>query len=297
MSTENPAFRPPVVATDAFKAIAEGVWVIPDADHVLMVPNIGIVLGTRSTLVIDTGFGPENARAVLKLARRLSGERPIFLTHSHCHPEHGFGANVVAGDVMVVYNEAQWTELQEKGATLLQLFRARMPKVAPMLDGVEFVRPDVLYTGSLSLDLGGRIVEFREVGGAHSRGDQAILIRGPKPVLFTGDLVEERYFGILGDHESHVIPWIDRLDKLEQLQPDVVVPGHGLVGGRELIDGFRRYLQLAKRRVHELRLEGELSEAAIVDRVSAELLALHPDWGNRDWARKAVLNLSWPARA
>jgi glyoxylase-like metal-dependent hydrolase (beta-lactamase superfamily II) len=84
-----------------------------------------------------------------------------------------------------------------------------MPALAPMLDGVEFVRPDLRYTGSPNLDLGdGRIVEFREVGGAHSRGDQAILFRGSKSVLFTGDLIEERFFGVLADNESHVLPWI-----------------------------------------------------------------------------------------
>jgi hypothetical protein len=40
-------------------------------------------------------------------------------------------------------NEAQWIELQEKGATILRMFRDRMPALAPMLDGVEFVRPDL----------------------------------------------------------------------------------------------------------------------------------------------------------
>ena len=288
---------PPLIAPSSIVEIADGVSVIPDSNHVAMVPNVGIIVGARSTLVVDTGFGPANARVVLEEARRIGGKRPIFLTHTHCHPEHGFGANVIAGDVTVVYNEAQWDELREKGAALLQLFRTRMPALAPMLDGVEFVRPDILYAGSVKLDLGGRVVELREVGGAHSRGDQAIVVRGSKRVLFTGDLVEERYFGILGDHESHVVPWIDRLHTLEQLGADVVVPGHGLVGGRELIVGFRAYLELAKRRVSALREAGDLSEDAIIERVGDELLALHPDWGNRVWAKKAVEDLSWPARA
>jgi hypothetical protein len=80
-------------------------------------------------------------------------------------------------------NEAQWIELQEKGATILRMFRDRMPALAPMLDGVEFVRPDLRYTGSLNLDLGdGHIVELHEFGGAHSRGDQAITGRMSPPV-------------------------------------------------------------------------------------------------------------------
>lgn len=298
MTTASYELTAPIVAPSRATEIADGAWVIPDLDHILFVPNIGIIVGPRATLVIDTGFGPDNARAVLEQARRLSGRRPILLTHTHFHPEHGFGANVVAGEVTVVYNDAQWRELQEKGATVLRMFRDQLPALAPLLDGVEFVPPNLRYTGLLTLDLGGGLmVELREVGGAHSRGDQAILVRGSQSVLFTGDLIEERYFGIMADHESHVVPWIDRLTTLEQLEPDVVVPGHGLIGGPELIAGYRAYFEFARRRVGELRSAGELSEAKIVDRVSGELLALHPDWANRNWARKTVEDLTWPSRA
>jgi glyoxylase-like metal-dependent hydrolase (beta-lactamase superfamily II) len=298
MSTRTQQLRAPIVAPNGITEIAGGVWVIPDLDHTLLVPNIGIIVGARATLVIDTGFGPDNARAVMQEARRLSAGLPVYLTHTHCHPEHGFGANVIAGEVTVVYNETQWNELQEKGPNLLRMFRNQIPSQARMLDGVEFVRPDFLYNGSMTLDLGdGQMVEFREFGGAHSRGDQGILVRGSKSVLFTGDLIEEGYFGILGDNESHVITWIDRLKRLEQLNPEVVVPGHGHVGGRELIAIYREYFEHTKRRVDELRAVAELPEADIVKRVTAELLDLHPDWQNQNWARKAVSDLSWPARA
>ena len=298
MSTGTHQLKTPIIDSSAIREIAEGVWLIPDSDHTLLVPNIGIIVGPRATLIIDTGFGTDNALAALKQARRLSNGRPIFLTHTHCHPEHGFGANVIAQDVTIVYNDEQWSELQEKGPVLLRMFRDRMPGLAPMLDGVEFVRPDIRYAGSLILDLGGgRMVEFREVGGAHSRGDQAILVRGSKSVLFTGDLVEERYFGILGDHESHVIPWIDRLNRLEQLNPELVVPGHGQMSGPELIVTYRAYFELARRRVVELRLAGKLSEGQMVEQVGAELVELHPDWDNRIWAKKAVTDLTWPSRA
>ena len=186
MSTGTQHLRTPIVSPKGITEIADGVWVIPDSDHTPLVPNIGIVVGGRATLVIDTGFGADNARAVMQEARRLSAGRPVYLTHTHCHPEHGFGANVVAGEVTIVYNEAQWNELQEKGHVLLHMFRNQIPSLAPMLDGVEFVRPQLLYAGSLKLDLGdGQIVEFREFGGAHSRGDQAILVRKSQVVLFS----------------------------------------------------------------------------------------------------------------
>lgn len=298
MSAAAPQIKTPVVDPSALREIADGVWVIPDADHTLLVPNVGIVVGTRATLVIDTGLGSDNARSVLDAARRLSDGRPIYLTHTHCHPEHGFGANVVADAVTILYNRTQWDELREKGPLLLQMFRTQIPPLAQMLAGVEFVRPELLYEGSLTLDLGGGLgVDFHEVGGAHSRGDQAVIARGSRSVLFTGDLVEEGYFGILGDAESHARPWIDRLDRLEGLGADLVVPGHGHVGGPDLIPMYRAYFELATRRVDDLRSQGDLTEDEIIARVTDEVLDLHPDWQNKLWAGKTVEDLRWPARA
>jgi hypothetical protein len=69
------------------------------------------------------------------------------------------------------------------------------------------------------------------------------------------------------------------------------------MGGPELIVNYGAYFEFAKRHVDERRTAGDLSEAEIVDRVSAELLDLHPDWEYRQWARKTVSDLTWPSRA
>lgn len=88
-----------------------------------------------------------------------------------------------------------------------------------------------------------------------------------------------------------------RLNRLAQVGPELVVPWHGHMSGPGLIADYRAYFELAKRRVSELRAADELSEAEIVDRVITELLDVHPDWANRNWARNAVSDLTWPARA
>jgi glyoxylase-like metal-dependent hydrolase (beta-lactamase superfamily II) len=77
---------------------------------------------------------------------------------------------------------------------------------------------------------------------------------------------------VLGESDSHAVPWIDRLRRLEQLDPDLLVPGHGHLGGPERIAGYLAYPELARRRVSELRATGELTEPEITDRVTAEVL-------------------------
>jgi len=296
MSGHSQGLRKPIIQPDAIREVANGLWVIPDTDYTPFVPNVGIAVGARAALIIDTGFGGDNARAVLQQAHRLAGQRPIYLTHTHCHPEHGFGANAIDDEVTTVCNTAQWQELQEKGAAILRMFRDMLPPLAPMLDGVTFLPPRIQYSGFLGLDLGGIAVEFHEVGGAHSRGDQCVLVRTSKSALFVGDLIEERHFGGIADNESRVGVWISRLAEFEMLRPDVVVPGHGHIGDSSLIAAYREHFELAVRRVGELREAGQIGEAQIVENVTAELIERYPDWLGPEWAKRVVENLTWPSR-
>ena len=78
-------------------------------------PNIGVVVGDDAALVVDTGMGPENGKTVLAIAKELAGSRPLTLTLTHFHPEHGFGAQVFKGVARILYNEAQRDELKRKG--------------------------------------------------------------------------------------------------------------------------------------------------------------------------------------
>src|ERR1700735_5270783 len=93
-----PAPQPPAPTVDptALKEIAPGVYVITDR-RVPLVPNIGIILGNDAVLVVGTGMGPANGKKFLASAKKPAGRKPLILTLTHFHPEHGFGAQVFKG--------------------------------------------------------------------------------------------------------------------------------------------------------------------------------------------------------
>jgi hypothetical protein len=159
--------RPPTVDTSDPRKIAEDVWIIPD-HRIWLVPNIGIILGRDSALVVDCGLGPANGEKVLALARQIAGPRRLLLTVTHFHPEHGYGAQVFRPDATIIYNRDQRAELQEKGDWLLDAFRkSQSPAASAALDGTEIVMPHFVYEGaSAEIDLGGRIVELHNWGGS-----------------------------------------------------------------------------------------------------------------------------------
>lgn len=267
----------PSVQTSFPRAVAKGVWVFPD-HHVNYVPNVGIIEGNDSVLVVDDGLGPRNGARVLTAARAIAKGRTLVVTSTHFHPEHAFGTQAFTGFARYVISSAQADELAEKGSAYIKLFSTFGPDVAKALEGTRIVAPDEKYSGERKvLDLGGRKVELRAMP-AHTRGDEVIYL-SDAGVIFCGDLVEEGFFPILPDADSNGHRWIQVLQSIEELKPRVVVPGHGLVGGPDRVVVIRKYLQTVERRVNELVKSGR-SQPQIVATLTPELKALHPGWRN-----------------
>jgi hypothetical protein len=117
-------------------------------------------------------MGPRNAAKVLEFAADYAKGRRLYLTTTHFHPEHAFGAQAFAGEATYLANRAQADDLAARGAGYLDMFRAMGEPVARQLEGVKLTTPDVVYDGSCDLDLGDRVVHLRPTGQAHTKGDQ-----------------------------------------------------------------------------------------------------------------------------
>jgi glyoxylase-like metal-dependent hydrolase (beta-lactamase superfamily II) len=282
---------PPNVDPSALTEVASGIYVIGDR-RVPLVPNIGVVLGAEAVLVIDTGMGPANGRTVLEVAQRLAAGRRLILTLTHFHPEHGFGAQAFKGHARIFYNAAQRDELATKGEAYLGMFRTFGPDVAKALEGVELVLPDDVYQGEgATIDLGGRVVEFATYGLAHTRGDETISVPDAK-TLFVGDLAEERIFPIFpwfppNDVDLDADNWVRILARLEAGKPSIVVPGHGSVGGAEILAAVREYIEDLSQRV-AVRLKAGHNVDAILATLGPEIRAEHPDWDAPEWVDFAI---------
>jgi glyoxylase-like metal-dependent hydrolase (beta-lactamase superfamily II) len=286
MSDAEPTPPAPDVDETQIHEIAAGVWVIPDR-RVPLVPNIGIVVGDDRALIVDVGMGPRNGERVLRAARDKAAGRPLVVTTTHFHPEHGFGLQVFRDESHIVYNRAQLDELREKGAPYVAMFKTFGPSVAEALEGVELVEPHETYEGDRAeLDLGGRTVELLFHGLAHTRGDQVVWLPEER-ILFTGDLVESRIFPIYpyfppDDADVNGSLWIEVLRWLEGLGPRQVIPGHGEVGDVSMITVAREYHE----HLRELTFAQADAGASADEAVAAIEPGVHeryPDWIQPEW--------------
>lgn len=278
---------PPMIQPGTTRAIAENVYLIPDGG-VMLVPNVGIVVGSEGILVIDTGMGPANAEIVLSEVRGISDLPITYLVTTHFHPEHNYGAQSFPEDTVIIYAERQHRDLVNKGEHYRQWFVELFgDDVRELLAPVRLVAPDVTFARQANIDLGGMPVELHHFGeAAHTGGDTVVFLPEQK-IMFAGGLAPNRLFPILADDDSGVAGWLKSLDELERLGAERIIPDHGEPAGPELIGSIREYLTAVQQQSIALQRDGTpLEEAQRI--MTGRMVERHPDWGEPHWIAAAV---------
>ena len=248
-----------LIKPEARKKVSEHVNVILDQDHAF-VPNVGIVVGSKATLIVDTGLGDKNGRIVLDEARKLSRNTQFYLTATHFHPEHDLGANAFPADAKMLRWTAQQAEADADGVRIIEQFKGFSAATKTLLEGASFRAPDVLFEGPITVDLGGVHVQIFGVGPNHTRGDTAFFVVEDK-VLFTGDTVMSVLPAVNGQSAS-IKKWQENLTTYESLQPVVVVPAHGKLIDVSTVRRYEAYFGAVQSQTAAAKRGGASVEAA-----------------------------------
>jgi glyoxylase-like metal-dependent hydrolase (beta-lactamase superfamily II) len=264
----------PLVQENATVKLAEHTYVIPDG-NVPLVPNVGIVVGSRATLVIDPGLGRRNGETVLREVAKISRNSELFVASTHFHAEHTTGYLAFPATSKYVNSKIQDAEFVQGGAQQIQTFSGRSPLTAELLKGATGRKADITFDRDYVLDLGGVSVRFLVVGPTHTRGDTGFFVEGDA-VLFSGDVVMNNSF-LAANAASSVKAWLAALDAFEAMRPRVIVPAHGAVGDGSLVAANRAIMQGVQTRARDLKAQGYSSDDTAMT-VQKEFQAKHPEW-------------------
>jgi len=252
------------------------------SDHVWAImgfPNIAIVVGSRATLVVDTGMGPKNGATITRVAAKLApGNTKLFLTTTHFHPEHASGEPGFPAGTILIRNLVQQQEMEKHGQEMMDMFSGRSAQMKDLLAGVVLRSPDVLFDQEATVDLGGVTVRLLWFGGAHTKGDELTFVE-PDRTLVSGDVVQNKTMpNIYGDGGTPA-SWLQVLDKIALLGAAHVLPDHSAPGDGSLVGAERDLISDIRTRALALKRQG-VAAADAGKQVSDELKAKHPDWPN-----------------
>jgi glyoxylase-like metal-dependent hydrolase (beta-lactamase superfamily II) len=249
------------------------------SDHVYAImgfPNIGIVVGTRATLVVDTGLGPRNGAIAAREAQKLAKGPVLYLTTTHYHAEHAAGDNGFPENTILVRPIAQQKELEERGSAFVQMFSNRSAQMKELLADTRFRTPDITFEKELTLDLGGVSTRLFWLGQAHTKGDEMINVK-PDSVLIAGDIVQNKMVPNLPDENASLKGWLDILSQLRLMKFKYIVPDHGALGDGSLIEQDFQFVSELQKRALELKKQGKSADQA-GQTLSAEFKTRFPDW-------------------
>jgi cyclase len=103
--------------------------------------------------------------------------------------------------------------------------------IPELVDNPRVILPQIVFDNQLDIHLGDVEVQLLHVGG-HTT-DQVVVYIPARRVLFGSDNIFHKRTPFIG--HGDLVTWIDALERLSRLPIDIVVPGHGSIGGPELV--------------------------------------------------------------
>jgi quinoprotein relay system zinc metallohydrolase 2 len=187
------------------------------------IANIGFIVGREAVCVMDPGgslVDGQNLRAAIRKVTKL----PIrYVVLSHVHPDHIFGAGAFMEE-----DKPQFVGHQNLPNALAQrgeFYKNNLDKILKTNAG-PVVAPTLLVKDETKIDLGGRTLQLRAHGTAHTDSDLTVLDPQTGTLLLSDLLFVERVPSLDGSLKG----WLAELEKLKTVGAKRAVPGHGPTG-------------------------------------------------------------------
>ncbi len=233
--------------------VGDGVWAYLQPDGGWGWSNAGLVTGGGDSLLVDTLFDLRLTAEMLDAMQKVtrSAERVGTLVNTHANGDHCYGNALLAGSEII-----SSARCAEEMGLLPPAAMATMMRDAPSLgpagaflarifapfsfDDIPLTLPTRTFEGQLDLRVGDRTVRLIETGPAHTDGD--VIVHLPEEdIVFTGDILFHGGHPIVW--AGPVANWIRACDRILELEPTVVVPGHGPLATTAAVADLKGYFE------------------------------------------------------
>ena len=192
-------------------------------------PNSGVIIGDESVMIVEAQATPRLAEKVIERVRTVTDKPISHVVLTHYHAVRVLGASAFGASQIIMSDTAR-AMVVERGQEDWDSEFQRFPR---LFEGHESIPgltwPTTTFSDQMTVYLGNRRVDIRQIGRAHTAGDAVIHVPDQN-VMFTGDIVEDHSACYCGD--GHFGDWGQTLVNIKAYDVDAIAPGRGdaLVG-------------------------------------------------------------------
>lgn len=203
--------------------------------------NSSLVVGEKGVAIIDTQVNKASARRLLGIVKAVIGSKPLlYAINTHYHWDHTNGNEVFAKAGATLVSGARTKRYMVERAPRQKAFLASRGFAL----GDDPALPEIVFEGSLELDLGGQRLRLAHMGDAET-DDPSCVHLPDENLACAGDTVMTGSFPIFGQpvmNEGLMAnrSWIDALARIRALGPSAVLPGHGPLARTAELDLFEK---------------------------------------------------------
>jgi len=242
------------------------------------ISNAYFVITEEGVVVVDALTTYKLGKELLEAIRGVTDKPVRFLVVTHYHTDHFYGVGAIkeAGAVVIAHD---WANDYISQPSSWNFYEARKGILREHMDGTQMVGPDITLSQGLDIHLGKRKFEVRHYCKAHTPGD-IILWMPEEKILFSGDIVFDGRLPFLGSGNSRT--WLLCLEKVLELDPEVLLPGHGRpMLGKELIrdrvNWTYKYISELRKAIRRMIEEGKDLDY-VREHINEALLEMDPSY-------------------
>ena len=246
--------------------------------------NVGVMVGSDGTFMIDDQFS-NLSPALLEAIKSVGGDEPRFLINTHFHGDHT-GGNENFGQLGAVIVSHANVRKRLSVETFIKAFSMTTPPQP------HAALPVVTFDSEIEFHINGDTLRAMHVPNAHTDGDSVIHFRQSN-VIHAGDIWFNGFFPFIDtDHGGSIRGVIDAVDSILALSDaqTKIIPGHGPLGDKTQLAGYRAMLATAQDRLHVLKAQGKSLQEAVAAKPLADLQA---QWGNAIFNSDAWIEIVW----
>ena len=206
------------------------------------ISNAGFVVTSKGVVVVDALGSPILAKKLISEIARITPQKIVAVIVSHYHADHVYGLQEFKKIGAKIYAQGEGRNYLSSETAKQRLIASRVDFAPWVNESTQLVAADVWIDQKAQLNIGGVQFLISRVGPAHAPEDLMVFVPSEK-VLFAGDLVFRGRIPFVGNADSK--GWLSALDSIEQLEPQIVIPGHGAYSTNPIEDVLftRNYLK------------------------------------------------------